>query len=187
MPWLIDQFNFNSILLTRHPCAIVASQLRLPSWRDIDPTAKYSDKFPYSSYYYSKLKTVGKIDTREKYLAFIWALGFENTAMRQDISQQWHTISYEGLFNNFNYEINRINQRYLYNLNSNSIDRKIPSKSTKENSLDNLKTSMQLSSWKKELSKNQIQTILNVLEKFEIDIYTEKLEPDYDKLYLTNH
>jgi len=37
--------------------------------------------------------------------------------------------------------------------------------------------------WKKELTKKQIREILNIVEKFEIDIYTDAPEPDYDRLY----
>ena len=36
MPWLIDRFNFNAILMTRHPCAVVASQLKYPAWKGIN-------------------------------------------------------------------------------------------------------------------------------------------------------
>ena len=110
MPWLIDRFNFNSILLTRHPCAVISSQLRLPSWKDIDIAYNYmKSKFPYSTFYYSELKKIGKIDSKEKYLAFIWALGFRNTAMNKDNNKKWLTLSYEGLLTNFKFEIDRIN------------------------------------------------------------------------------
>lgn len=184
MPWLIERFNFNSILLTRHPCAVIASQLQLPSWKNINPTVSIERKeFPYSEYYYSKLNKIGKIDSKEKYLAFIWALGFRNTVMTESNNKKWLTLSYERLVKDFKSEIDRINQRFSYNISERLINDKKPSKSATKRSLSYLNTDEQLSSWKKELSNFQIKIILDVLEKFEIDIYSERLEPDYDKLY----
>lgn len=184
MPWLINQFNFNSLLLTRHPCAVIASQLKHSSWQGIDPLkANISGDIPYKEYYQLALKKVGGINSREKYLALIWALGFKNTAMHVDNNKKWLTISYEGLLTNFHHEIMRINHRFSLALNIEMIDYKKPSKSTKPRSIKYLQNDEQLSSWKKELTKKQISTIVDVLDKFEIDIYSEKLEPKYDLLY----
>lgn len=184
MPWLLSQFDFNSILLTRHPCAVVASQLRLPSWKNINvQNFKKIDDFPYNQVYHDALERVGKIDSREKYLALIWSMGFANTAMRCENNKRWLTISYEGLLSDYAKEMNRISSRFLFDVSYLENNNKKPSKSTKSNSLQSIKKGQQLSSWKKELSKKQISIILNVLEKFEIDIYSEKLTPDFDRLY----
>ena len=162
MPWLIDQFSFSSILLTRHPCAVIASQLKLPSWRDIDPSqAESSEEFPYSDFYFSALERIGTIDSKEKYLASIWALGFKHTAMHPENGKKWLTVSYEGLLNDNQYELKRINERFSLNLLSLDIDHKKPSKSTKNHSLPYLRNNEQLSSWKKELSSKQVNIILN--------------------------
>jgi len=186
MPWLIEQFNFNSILLTRHPCAVVASQLKLPSWRDINiQKAEKSSDFPYSDFYFTALEKIGYIDSIEKYLAFTWALGFKHTSLHPDNGKKWLTVSYEGLLNNFQHEFTRIIERFSFDLSGFTIDRKKLSKSTKSNSIKYFKNNDQLSAWKSELTGKQISVILNVLEKFEIDIYSEQLEPDYDKLYST--
>ena len=55
---------------------------------------------------------------------------------------------------------------------------------TKNNSLSHLKSKSQLTTWKEELSKDQVRIILDVLYKLEIDIYSDRAEPDYAKLYL---
>ena len=184
MPWLIKQFDFKSIVLTRHPCAVIASQLRLPSWCDIDVSNYPADSdFPYSDFYYSNLTKIGSINSRESYLAFIWAMGFINTAMHKDNNKKWLTISYEGLLTNFSFEIERINERYSFDIDISDLNPYKPSKSTKKYSLQHLGRNEQLSSWKSQLSNNQIKNILKVLQKFEIDIYSEKFEPDYNRLY----
>ena len=39
----------------------------------------------------------------------------------------------------------------------------------------------QLSKWKKALSDKQIERILKIVRDFDLDFYTEDIEPDYDK------
>ena len=186
LPWLSDQFNFNAILLTRHPCAVIASQLKMPAWENIDPSrAAKSMGFPYSDMYSNALSRIGKIDSREKYLALLWSLGFKNTAMHPYNGDRWLTISYEGLLMNFQEEIKRIDQRFTLGLENLAIDHKKPSKSTIDHSLSNLYNNEQLGSWTKELSSTQKTVILDVLEKLEIDIYSDALEPDFERLYST--
>lgn len=184
LPWLADRFNFNAILLTRHPCAVVASQLKYPVWRDMNVN-EFSpiDDFPFNQIYRSALEKVGKIDSTEKYLALQWALGFKNTAMHQQNNKRWLTISYEGLLKNYSYEIERISKRFSFELDSLNIDASAPSKSTLPTSMKYLQAGQQLSSWKNELSNKQVSTIFKVLDKFEIDIYTQKFEPAYERLY----
>jgi hypothetical protein len=183
-PWLINQFDFNAILLTRHPCAVISSQLKLPAWKNIDPAkATGTGNFPYHEHYASALKKIGKIDSREKYLALIWALGFRNTAMHQYNNKKWLTIAYESLLTNFRDEINRINERFSFSLENLNIDSKKPSKSTRPGSIISLQNDEQLSSWKSNLTKKQIAIILKVLDQLDIDIYSEQLEPDYNSLY----
>ncbi|EMR03572.1 hypothetical protein ADICEAN_01253 [Cesiribacter andamanensis AMV16] len=43
----------------------------------------------------------------------------------------------------------------------------------------------QLSRWKKELTPQQIVNILNVLEAFEIDLYTQNIEPNHQESYFS--
>jgi len=184
LPWLIDRFDFNAILLTRHPCAVVASQLKYPVWRDINiEEFRKIDDFRFNQIYYSALEKVGKIDSKEKYLALQWALGFKHTAMNPRNNKRWLTISYEGLLNNYSHEIERISNRFSFDLDNLNIDSSTPSKSTQPTSLKYMEEGQQLSSWKKELTGKQISTIFNVLEKFDIDIYTKEVEPEYERLY----
>ncbi len=184
MQWLVNQFEFNSILLTRHPCAVVASQLNYPLWQELSfEKSMVVDDFPFNQFYHSALNKVGKIDSREKFLALIWALGFKNTAMHRENNERWLTVSYEGLVRDHLKELERIDHRFQLGLGDLSIDHKKPSKSTKLHSLRYLGNNEQITSWKNQLTKKQIAVILEVIEKFEIDIYTEDPEPDYNRLY----
>ncbi len=184
MPWLLSRFDASAILLTRHPCAVIASQLRLPSWKDIRISDDMKiDEFPYNDFYRKALEKAGPIDSREKYLALIWALGFRHTAMHPLNNKRWLTIAYERLVTDFDHEIRRIEQRFGLMFNDPDAVRDRPSKSIKEHSLIRLRSENPLGAWQKDLSQKQISDILNVLEKFEIDIYSANIAPDYDKLY----
>lgn len=35
LPWIVKNFNVNPILLIRHPCAVVNSQIRHENWNHI--------------------------------------------------------------------------------------------------------------------------------------------------------
>ncbi len=184
MPWLIRQFDFRAILLTRHPCAVIASQLRRPSWRDISigKNITVSD-FPYNEPYLKALEKIGKITSRETYLAVIWALNFKHTAMLPKNNRQWLTLSYEGLVTNFEYEIKRIDRRLGLDLSGCNINRHKPSKSSDIMTKTATRHENRLSSWQRDLDKKQIRDIFHVLDIFEIDIYGAGAEPDYKRLY----
>lgn len=184
MPWLIQQFDFKSVLLTRHPCAVIASQLRHPSWQGIkmDKSIMLED-FPFNEVYRASLEKIGNIDSLEIYLALIWAMNFKETAMHPDNNRNWLTLSYERLLLCFDAEINRINQHLRLNLHPKVINREKPSKSTFPNADDKAVTHARIDQWQRELSKSQISNILGVLDTFEIDIYNGNAEPDYQRLY----
>lgn len=184
MPWLQRQFQFKSILLTRHPCAVVASQLRHPSWQKLKVDGKETiGDFPFNGIFKNALKKTGSIKTREAYLAMLWALNFKQTAMHPDNNRSWLTISYESMLRDFESEVDRINNRFGFVLNAREMDHKKPSMSTLPASMAHLKQNAQLDAWKKTLSQKQIAEILQMLGLFEIDIYGPDAEPDYQRLY----
>jgi hypothetical protein len=184
MPWLVQQFDFEAILLTRHPCAVIASQLRHPSWQGIrmDKSIMLED-FPFSEIYKVSTEKIGRIDSLETYLALIWAMNFKQTAMHPDNNRNWLTVSYERLLLCFDSEIDRINQRLRLNLHPNLINREKPSKSTYPDTNDKVVTHAKHDEWQRKLTKSQISAILRVLDIFEIDIYNRNTEPDYQRLY----
>ena len=186
-PWLSQQFDFKAIALTRHPCAVVASQLQLPAWKNINVTEYVTpNEIRYNHTFEEALSKIGSIDSKETFLTMIWAIGFKNTILHPNNGNRWLPISYEGLLQNFGEEINRINEYLNTTLDAKTIDHGRPSKSTRPGSLPYLEGNTQLGSWKDTLSNTQIKSIMKVLDQFEIDIYSEDLEPDYDRLYTTS-
>jgi hypothetical protein len=184
MVWLHRQFHFRSILLTRHPCAVVASQLNHRSWQrlNVEGNQAVSD-FPFNAIYKEAKAKTGIIKSKEAYLALLWALNFKHTAMHPENNQTWLTISYEGLLLHFEKEIQRINDRYGLRLNIRDINHKKPSLSSMPLSAHRIQNNEQLDSWKRLLTQKQISDILHMLDLFEIDVYGSDLEPDYSRLY----
>lgn len=184
MPWLLNQWPVRAILLTRHPCAVVASQLGHPSWQYVRPaTSQKITQIPYADFYSDALQKIGKLDSPTKYLATIWALGFKETAMHHENNQRWMTMAYEGLLLQPDVELRRLHQRFSLPVSLQQSDLHRPSKSTPGTHPRHQTTSQRLNAWRDHLSKAQINTIFNVLDKFEIEIYSRQSEPDYDRLY----
>ena len=75
IPWIHNQFDVNSIVLQRHPCAVVASQLNHVGFAKViqNPSGVLPD-FRYNEIY-NKYNHIWKnVSTKEEYLAAIWAL-----------------------------------------------------------------------------------------------------------------
>ncbi len=185
MNWLVNKFPVRSIMLTRHPCAVVASQLRINAYGEKDfainkvfPDFRYMEVIQKYNYIY---KTVTSI---EEYLAFWWSIKIKETLYNKTSELQWLNVAYESLLTNFESETQRIFTWIDKDLPENLTDLQFkPSISTKPHSMTRIKTNNQLKAWENDLSKTQIKNILNIVEKFEIDIYSSALEPDYSKLY----
>lgn len=185
MHWFIKQYDHPSLLLTRHPCAVVNSQINLKAYNNFlfDPTGK---KFPdfRNSDFFNQHRIVERLKSVEEQLAFLWAIQIKNSLYHKDNNKNWLTISYEKLLIDFEGEIDRIFD-FIGETIPDEVykNRRRPSKSSKNKSRENIVNGSQLDSWKRALSKQQISKILNIVESMEVDIYSEKLEPDYDKLY----
>jgi len=110
--WLLKNFQLNAILLTRHPCAVVSSQLSHPAWKNlrINKPLKFPD-FLHNELYKELEIRIPKLATREEFLAAIWALGIKQTIYSNDNDLNWITVAYENLVINFKFEINRIFKR----------------------------------------------------------------------------
>jgi len=183
--WLINKFSVNSIMLFRHPCAVVASQLKIKPFKAIDFTEK--KEFPDFRYkviiekYDSIYKTLNSF---EEYLAFMWSIKIKEALFQKNYKNDWLNVAYESLVTNFENETQRIFKWIDKDLPEKLTDLQFkPSISTKFHSIERIKTNQQLKAWENDLSKKQIKEILNIVEKFEIDIYSTAPEPDYDILY----
>lgn len=178
LPWLTKQFAFKkTIHLLRHPCAVVASQMRFGAWNDVDAYFTEEELKPdgFIENYYSILKP---IHTKEEKLAAIWCLD-NIIPLTQNHHARWVSITYENLLLYPEKIFERIELPF-----TEAIQQKFykPSTTTKNGSPVSTKESAvkQLAYWKQTLTEPQINAILNVVQKFGITIYNTEVYPTVD-------
>jgi len=181
LTWLLKKYPLKAILMLRHPCAVVSSQLRLKGWDNVNKdTMTFHQSIAKDYPHLAELRK--KIRTREEVLAFEWALQ-TYIPLHQTKPHPWCLTSYERLVTNGPEELRRLFQ-YL--------DQPIPPKVLKQLSVPARTTSKTsdvrkkgadlLAGWKKHLNAEQIREILDVTHQAGLDFYTEDSEPDYQKL-----
>jgi hypothetical protein len=188
LPWITRQFNVNPIYLLRHPCAVIASQLKYRHWdyiqNDIkayfpDPKDRYKDM--YEIYH----DIIDKISKPEERLAAEWALHNVVPLKHPENNQRWITVSYEQLYKQPESELNRIFQRLQIDMPAEILSAiKKPSGTTIHSSRSTIDNGNQLTTWKQSLEPAQVKNILKIVNEFGISLYDESPEPDYAKVYV---
>lgn len=192
IPWMSQHFPVRcTILLIRHPCAVIASQIRtgncgyptryrrgglgLPKPEDLIKEAQeieYIDR--------AILSKLEHIQTVEEILAAIWCLDYYVPLFCPG-PHPWITVVYERLLTEGADEVRRIFHLLGAETPQNAIRQLgIPSLSAR---IKSISTETQLHKWEKQLSSQQIRNIFEVLEWFGFDFYTENPEPHYDQLH----
>ncbi len=185
MEWFIKNFDVNSILLVRHPCAVVASQLTSPYWKNISVSIPWViQDFKYNEIYKAQQKLFEKANTIEKYLAASWAFSLRNLLGNPQNNIKWITISYERLISNYREELERLFSRLKMKLPPRAYEKfNVSSRSVLDHDQKYIDTSTQLTKWRDLLSRQQIDQILGMVEDFGIEGYSVNPEPDYKKIY----
>ncbi len=196
LPWIAEKFQLRGIFfIIRHPCAVVASQLKTglcgyrsshPPYVDVFPTRKeiLDEASKINGFKPELFDRLKKIKTREEILATSWCLD-NYVPLSHKNSHPWSLVVYEKLVKDGENEISR-----LFNEIG---ERKIPKAAfhnlkkpsmviVKEEKKLIKKPVEQLSKWKKTLSEKQIESILKVVSEFGLDFYSNELEPDYIRI-----
>lgn len=196
LPWIAERFHLRNIFfIIRHPCAVVASQLKtgLCGYRPSSPP--YKDIFPTLDNILdeaSKIKRLDldiidklkKIKTREEILAASWCLD-NYIPFSLPKPHTWSLVIYEKLVKDGENEIIRLFNK----IDEKKIPRSAFQKLEKPSMLAERedyklikKPDQQLAKWKKSLSEKQIERILEIASDFGFDFYSRELEPDYKKI-----
>lgn len=182
LPWMVSRYpHLRPIHIIRHPCAVVASQLRHPEWQSsFSPRFEFLDG-PYSGLYDAYQPLLQGKHTREEKLAVNWCLDHLFALRSHDPRTPGTVIcAYEKLVTDGVSEVQRI-------ANAVGIERpdvheqrmKQPS-STTERGSPVLAGGNQLLGWRNELSNDQVKRILNIVCAFGLgDLYCEAPELDY--------
>jgi hypothetical protein len=199
LPWIDKRFQLRNITyIIRHPCAVIASQIKTGF-------GGYQNDYPYTNRFPSKdmiieeasnidiidssiINKLKRIKTTEELLAAAWCLDNYVPLYFLD-SHKWNMIVYEKLVTDGEPELRKLFGEIGEEDSSDFAvtQLKKPSMLTIEKDPNTvLRSDIQLSKWKKSLSKEQIKRILNIVEDFGLNFYTEKSEPDYDNIRVKN-
>jgi hypothetical protein len=175
---IADHFNVRVLLLVRHPCAVVASQLHHGAWNAVDNSNPdvQADMRRVCAGYPRLAKLWEDIESREEVLAFIWAIETK-IPLSHAVDHDWHLIFYEDLVRNGRNEVDRMFDALGEPVPDAAYSRlHVPSSTTAQDSnvaagKDPLRT------WRSRLDANQVDRILHVTHRAGLDFYTDALTP----------
>lgn len=186
LKWLTDRVHTSPlILLIRHPCAVVASQLRHGAWDHAFKNEKYEDLDMNSTFLKKEpwvTEIIKDINTPEEKLALTWCLD-NYIPLSERKPHPWVLTTYEKLVTDGGNEIKRI-FKSIRREAPKDVDRYLIKPSTSTMNYSNVaQGGDRLATWKRLLNYDQQDRILSMVSKFGLDFYTDKLEPDYERLY----
>ncbi len=181
LPWLTEIFPLRTILMIRHPCAVVSSQLRHGGWSSLSKENMTVPHALLSSM--PELKELyNRINRLEELLAFEWVL--QTVVPIRSHARRWKLTTYEAMVVDGGSELDRIFD-FLGETIPNGLSEKMNLASSSTVSDSNVKTGKNpLTGWKEKLTRTQIDRILSVVHQAELYFYTKDLEPDYSQLEL---
>jgi hypothetical protein len=126
---------------------------------------------------------LGRIEHRFETLAYMWALDYYLAFFEEPVSTfPWILVPYERLVSQQGKELRRILSALGEDMSPDLRRRMGVASSSASKSLATQDSSHQLSKWKRHLTSDQIDRVLEITHSFGIDWYTEDPEPDYEKL-----
>jgi len=196
LPWIATTFPLRQIvLIIRHPCAVIASQLQtgLYGYRPDHPP--YFDIFPNHEDILREVKGIDdldpslinrlkKIKKQEEILATAWCLDYY-IPLSYHRPHPWNLVVYEKLLKDGEKEIFRLFEEIGEKKTPSSAYKHLrsPSMTTiKDKRRMVTQVEHQLSSWQKLLSSKQVERILTIVNDFGLSFYSEKPEPEHDKI-----
>jgi hypothetical protein len=175
LPWLTKEFQFRHapVYLVRHPCAVVASQLKQGGWNHIKPEFKIPSG-PYPAFYSAHQEFLASIYTVEERLAATWCLCNQVPLNHMENNKRWVTMCYESLLLDGVEQLKRIEKRWDIHLPKASFDKLLQTSSTTlaGSPVIGGNAKKQLSYWKNNLTSKQIDNVFKVLGYFNIRLYT---------------
>ncbi len=174
LPWLVDTFDVRAVYMIRHPCAVVASQLRHGAW---DGVEKSFCRHPALFDAYPHLRELFEdIEHHEEVLAFNWAV--QNfIPLSVSPPRPWITTTYETLVEEGMDEASRI---------FNALDEEVPTRAHSMFHRPSVTTDAQsnvaqnknpLVGWRNELSTRHVDRILSITHQAGLPFYTEAVRP----------
>ena len=176
--WLGNTFPIRRpVLLIRHPCAVVASQIRLKPWADPGSPATPANLAAFPQF----APVLQRLRTPEECLAGRWCMA-NHAALFSPRPHLWRVQSYEKLLLDPATELESIFGDWGLPVPDGAMDRmRIPSRTTYSDSRPG-DVQAHLVRWRSILYPGQIRRILAVVDAFGFDFYSNQPEPDYQRL-----
>lgn len=180
LKWMTERFPTRKpIMIIRHPCAVVASQIRSGKQTFAIPmniTPSFAEAYPEFADYMGTLKSQEEVRTAHWCMQYYPPLSLPKP-------HPWHLVTYERLVRQGPTELERIFDAIGIEMPVDAIEHLgVPSATTKQWS-NVISGKDPLAGWKYNLTKEQIRQILGVVSAFGLEFYGDELEPDYDRLY----
>jgi len=169
LPWLCHNFALPApIFLMRHPCAVIASQLKF-GWANAQRPAapEYIQPFPAFQ------RLLDRTQTDVEYLAASWVLD-QLPPLMQPPPHPWNIVTYEQLVLDPESTIAHLIRAWDLDITiETALDRiQRPSSVVSKSGISGLE------GWKKQLSPEQIARVLEIVRGFGLTFYSESIEPD---------
>jgi hypothetical protein len=175
--WLAANFPVRApILLIRHPCAVIASQLRRGWSNPHPPRLKgFLARYPQFADYLETLR-----DPAE-FAAALWSM---QTLAPLSLPRPWPFVllTYEELAADPSRELERLFATWQMPMPSGIVERAMRPSGTTDTGSALAAGSDPSSAWRRSLSASQIDGILGVIRTFGLDFYDESPYPDPDRL-----
>jgi hypothetical protein len=180
LEWLCTNMDVKTpVLVIRHPCAIIASQIN-KGW---PPDKRILLDNPYLDQYPKIRSDCECLSKPEELAALAWCLRYHAPLMSSK-PYPFIIVTYENMVKNGKQELERIFTALKIPLDDKAIARLSVPSDTVTNTSQVVSGKDPLAGWKYKLTDSQVDTILAVLKIFDMDFYTKELEPDYEKLLM---
>jgi hypothetical protein len=180
LPWLTHQFEFkyDPIYIVRHPCAVVASQLKQGGWGQVSSQFRIPYNKLYPEFYTQHKDFLLSIDSKVKVLTATWCLCNSIVLNHKENNKKWITMTYESLVTAGEQQLKRIEKRWGIELSTEAYQKLYKASATTVKGSPILEEKgSQLEYWRSQLSNYQIEEILEVLDYFKIDLYDDSVLP----------
>ncbi|MCV9388809.1 sulfotransferase domain-containing protein [Reichenbachiella ulvae] len=188
LPWLENNLIHSpTILLLRHPCAVVNSQINYAKNKTYNGSWTPNDKFEIDSFTQNGFdkkdfaEILSNISSNEERLAAWWSI---NTKIALEQCKNTHVVFYENLLESPRGELSKIFK--IFNLDIQYLDQCLSKSQTPSPTSLNSPSehNSRLEYWTHNLSQTQITDILSIVNRFGLGhLYNESISPLVDESF----
>lgn len=176
LPWLIGRFQLpKPVFLIRHPCAVVRSQMDWERFQGLKPV-NIPPSHRYDHLYRSQLPLLESCRTLEERLALAWAIDHKYLLDHPLNDVGWTTITYEELMTRPHDTLRKVFTAWGMSVPQAALDN-IDRASRTSRATGRLDPTEQLAKWRKQLTTDQQDRILDTVHRAGVDLYGRDVMP----------